>query len=275
MLKIDFDLSTFEEVEVVPVGDVHIGSPQCDEATFKATIDYILEEPENPRRARVCLLNGDLTESVTRTSKGDLFDLTMTPSVQIATMIKYLLPLMETSERYPQGKIISYCAGNHDFGRYKETGISASESIAVRLGLEDRYSEDGCYTFIYCKRIGDDARAVHTLYNTHLTGSAGTIGGKANRVLRAGVNGGILADVIVGSHVHEPLTFKEDIIVPNTHKAVLHQQTVTYVITNAYLRFGGYAQRGGMKPATIAVPRIFLRQGENSGKRYTFTEVSL
>ena len=180
MLKIKFELPESEWVEVVPIGDVHIGNPLCDEASFKAAIDYVLVEPEDLKGARICLLNGDLTESVTRTSKGDIFDLTMTPSVQVATMIKYLLPLMETSSKYPQGKILSYCAGNHDNGRYKDTGISASESIAVKLGLEERYSEDGCYTFLFCKRIGDVAKAVHTIYNTHLSGSAGTVGGKAN-----------------------------------------------------------------------------------------------
>ena len=97
MLKIKFELPESEWVELVPVGDVHMGNSFTDEASFKATIDYILEEPADPRGARVCLLNGDLTESVTRHSKGDIFDLTMTPSVQVATMIKYLLPLMETS----------------------------------------------------------------------------------------------------------------------------------------------------------------------------------
>ena len=131
------------------------------------------------------------------------------------------------------------------------------------------------YFFLFCKRIGDVAKAVHTIYNTHLSGSAGTVGGKANRVLKAGVNGGILADVVVGSHVHEPMTFKEDIIVPNANKFVLNQQTVTYVITSAHLRDGGYAQRGGMKPSTIAVPKILLKQGESTGKRYTYTEVIL
>lgn len=275
MLKIDFRLPLSEEIELVPLGDVHIGSPQCDEASFKAAVDYILEEPSNPKCARVCLLNGDLTESVTRNSKGDIFDLTMTPSVQVATMINYLLPLTETSEKYPQGKIISYCAGNHDYGRYKDTGISAAESIAVKLGLEDRFSVDGCYTFLTCKRIGDKSNVAFTIYNTHLSGSAGTIGGKANRVLRAGVNGGVLADVIIGSHVHEPLTFKEDIIVPTPYKMSLHQKTVTYVITSAHLRYGGYAQRGGMKPATIAVPKVLFKQGEKNGSRYAYTEVLL
>ena len=264
----------------MPIADVHIGNELCNEAEFKKIVDYILEEPDDPRCARICLLNGDLTESVTKTSRaGDVFEQTMTPSVQVATMVKYLRPLTETSKKYPQGKILSYCAGNHDEGRYKDTGISAAESIAVGLGLEDRFSKDGCYSFIKICGLNKQATTVGTLYNTHLTGGGSTIGGKANRVLKAGLHGGILADIICGSHLHEPLTFKEDVIVPKPHECRVKQMTITYVLTNAFLRFGGYSQRGGMKPATISVPRIFLLQGRDQSKkqnkRFIYTEVIL
>lgn len=192
-------------------------------------------------------------------------------------MIKYLLPLTETSKKYPMGKILSYCAGNHDFGRYSDTGISSAESIAVGLGLEDRFSVDGCYSFITVKRVQTNGTALHTLYNQHLTGSGTTVGGKANRVGK--VSNGVIADVIVGSHLHLPLTFKEDIILPNTNKKMIEQRTITYLITNAFLRYGDYAQRSSMKPSTISVPRIYLMQGrqqfDGDSKRYTYTEVIL
>lgn len=277
MLTIRYELPESELVEVVPIGDCHIGNPLCSESDLKRTIDYILEEPDDPKGARICLLNGDLTESVTRSSKGNLFDLVYTPSVQVAMMIKYLLPLTETSKKYPMGKILSYCAGNHDFGRYSDTGISSAESIAVGLGLEDRFSVDGCYSFITVKRVQTNGTALHTLYNQHLTGSGTTVGGKANRVGK--VSNGVIADVIVGSHLHLPLTFKEDIILPNTNKKMIEQRTITYLITNAFLRYGDYAQRSSMKPSTISVPRIYLMQGrqqfDGDSKRYTYTEVIL
>lgn len=279
MRKIVFDLMDFEEVEIVPIADVHIGNPLCNEAEFKRIVDYIKEEPENPKMARICILNGDLTESVTRTSKaGNVFDQTMSPSVQMATIVKYLLPLTETSKKYPNGKILSYCAGNHDFGRYGDTGISMSETIAVRLGLEDRYSTDGCYSFIKVKRYQHTGKtSCFTVYNQHMTGGGATIGGKANRVAK--ISNGIIADLIIGSHVHAPITFKEDICVPNYSDYALPQKTITYVVTNAFLRYGDYAQRSGMKPSTISVPRIFLKQGRTSKQhgdsRFTYIETLL
>lgn len=279
MLKIVFDLTEFNSVEIVPIADTHCGSQYFAESEFKRIVDYILEEPEDPKCARICLLNGDLTESVTKSTKaGDIFEMTMTPAVQVATMVKYLLPLTETSKKYPQGKILSYCAGNHDEGRYKDTGISAAESIAVGLHLEDRFSTDGCYSFLKIRRNNGNA-IVGTIYNTHMSGGGTTIGGKANRVLKAGINGGIIADVVVGSHVHEPLTFKEDYLDVNRNNCTLKQRTITYVITNAFLRYGGYSQRGGMKPATISVPKIFFLQGRdqsgNRDDRFLYNEVIL
>lgn len=275
MLEINFDLSSFESVELVPLSDVHLGHPLCDEAEFKRLIDYILEEPDDPKCARICLLNGDLTESATKTNRnGNVFEQIYTPSVQVAMMINYLRPLTETSKKYPQGKILSYCAGNHDSDRYKETGISAAESIAVGLGLEKRYSVNGCYSFIKLKSPKEGI-SIHTVYNTHMTGGSTTVGGKANRIAK--ISNGVIADLIIGSHVHLPLTFKEDIILPFTGIALV-QQTITYLITGAFLKYGDYAEKMSLKPATISTPRVFLKSyREVNGLRRVrkYTEVIL
>jgi len=275
MLKIVFDLSQFESVEIVPIADTHIGNILCDIQALHDTISYVMKEPTDPKCARICLLNGDLTESVTRQSVGNIFDMTMTPQVQVATMIEMLKPLSVPTEKYPQGKILSYCGGNHDTDRYKDTGITAAESIACALGLEDRYSPNGCYSFIALKRIQDEKGISRvSIYNQHMTGSAGTVGGKANRIGK--ISNGIIADVIVGSHVHLPLTYKEDVIIPYEQKAVMRQKTVTYVITNAFLRFGDYSQKMGMKPSTVTVPRIFVKQKRGlDSERLIYTEVIL
>ena len=279
MLKIQFDLSDFYSVEILPISDVHCGNPLCDIGALKDIIEYVNEEPDDPNMARICLLNGDLTESVTRRSVGNVFDMTMSPQLQVATMIEMLKPLAEPREHYPMGKILSYCGGNHDVDRYKDTGITSAESIACGLGLEDRYSAEGCYSFIRMKRVhGNNGLCfVATMYNSHLTGAGQTAGAKANRIQRASL--GILADVYVGSHFHSPMTYKEDIIIPSEQSCVLTQKTMTFVISSAFLKYGDYAQKMGMRPSTIAVPRIFIGQGRNcqkkNDKRYTKVEVLL
>ena len=274
MLKVVFDLTQFEEVELIPIADVHIGSPLCDISSLHDTISYVLKEPENVNRARICLLNGDLTESVTRKSVGNVFDMTMTPQLQVATMIEMLKPLAQPSEKYPQGKILSYCGGNHDVDRYKDTGITSAESIACGLGLEDRYSSDGCYSFIELAKLqAPKEKICVTCYNTHLTGSGQSTGAKANRISK--LSAGILADLFVGSHFHNPMTFKEDIIIPYGQKRALSQKTMTYVISNCFMRYGDYAQRAGMKPASIVVPKIIIKQRRIGAKSERFTQIEV
>lgn len=163
MLKIIFDLTQFERVEIVPIADVHIGNILCDIQALHDIISYVLKEPDDPNCARICVLNGDLTESVTRKSVGNIFDMTMTPQIQVATMIEML----------------------------------------------------------------------------------------------------------------KPLTFKEDVIIPAVNNTALIQKTITYVVTNAFLRYGDYSQRSGMKPSTIKVPKIFINQGRYKGDRFINVEVLL
>lgn len=272
MFKIDFDLPLTEAVELIPLADTHVGNPLCNIQALHDTISYISKEPDDPKWARICLLNGDLTESVTRHSLGNVFDMDMSPSVQVATVINMLKPLTEKSDKYPRGKILSYCGGNHDTDRYKETGITASESIACGLEIEDRYSPSGCYTFLRMKRINDNnKRVLYTIYNQHMTGSAGTVGGKANRLEKMS---GVFADLYVGSHLHMPMTYKEDVIHPSNQTLV--QKTMTFVLTNAFLRYGDYSQKMGMKPATIKVPRILIYQRRvNNDGRSIETDVIL
>lgn len=277
MLKVVFDLTEFEEVELVPIADCHVGHLLSDIQLLHDTIAYVNQEPEDPKCARICLLNGDLTESVTRNSVGNVWDMTMTPQLQVATMIEMLKPLSEPREKYPQGKILSYCGGNHDNDRYKDTGITASESIACGLGIEDRYSPDGCYSFIKLKAMQMEKKRtiIATCYNQHLTGSAGTVGGRANRIQR--LSGSVFADLYVGSHFHSPLTYKEDIILPNYTKCSLGQKTMTYVLTGAFMKYGDYAQRSSMRPSTLATPRIFFKQKRyrDNCNRYFGVEVIL
>ena len=103
------------------------------------------------------------------------------------------------------------------------------------------------------------------------------MGGKANRLER--ISNGVIADLIIGSHIHTAQAFKEDILLPAEQTQALTQKTITYVSTSALLRYGGYAQKMGMKPATITFPKIYIRQKRDkvtgNKNRFFITEVLL
>lgn len=262
MIENVFDLSSFTEAEIIVLSDWHIGNPLCNEELIARVCDYISQEPENPKCARLAIMNGDFCECITKSSKvGDIFNGQIyTPETQLAICKKYLLPLTETSKKYPRGKIISNAYGNHDNSRqYKDAGISCSTSLACALGIEDRSTSDGVYTFLKLKglfRAKDNC--CFTIYNTHGTGGGATIGAKANRIEK--VSNQFLADLIILGHTHSALTFKEDIIVPQTNTQTTRLHTTTFVNASSMLEFGNYGERAGMRPQTINIPRIYLKQ---------------
>lgn len=54
---------------------------------------------------------------------------------------------------------------------------------------------------------------------------------------------------------------------PNYTKMALVQKSVTYLLCNAFLRYGDYAQKMSMKPATITFPKVFVTQVRCGGKK--------
>lgn len=262
MIENVFDLTSFEEVELIVLSDWHIGNPLCNEELIARTCEYIKQEPSNPKCARVCIMNGDMMETITKNSKvGDVFaGQIYTPQTQLAICKKYLLPLTETSKKYPNGKIVANCFGNHDFQRqYKDSGISCSTSLACGLNIEDRSTSDSCYSFIKLKSIyRTNDKCVFTIVNTHGTGGGASIGGKANRIEK--ISNQFLADLVIMGHTHTSFTFKEDMIVPQTNTQTTRLHTTTFVNVSSMLEFGDYGERTGMRPQNINVPRIFLKQ---------------
>lgn len=262
MIENVFDLSSFSEVELIVLSDWHIGHPLCNEELIQRTCEYIKQEPENKNCARVCILNGDMMDTVTRTSKfGDVFNgMTYSPQTQIAICKKYLLPLTETSKKYPKGKIISNAYGNHDHMRqHRDSDISCSTSLACGLGIEDRSTSDGIYTFLKLKSLyRKDDKMIYTIYNTHGSGGGCSIGAKANRLEK--ISNQFLADLIIMGHTHTAMTYKEDIVVPQTNTQTTRMHTTTFVNTASMISFGDYGERGGMRPQTVTIPRIYLKQ---------------
>lgn len=262
MLENVFDLTSFSEVELIVLSDWHIGNPLCNEDLIARICDYIAQEPDNPKCARVCLMNGDFCETITKTSKvGDIFQGQIyTPQTQLALCKKYLLPLTETSKKYPKGKIIANAYGNHDHLRqYKDSGISISTSLACGLGIEDRSTSDGVYTFLKLKSLYRTTdNTIFTIYNTHGTAGSSTMGGKVNRIGKIGNQ--FLADLIIMGHTHSSFTYKEDMVIPQTNTQTTKLHTTTYVNVSSMLSFGDYGERAGFKPQNINVPRIYLSQ---------------
>lgn len=100
-----------DRVQVMPLGDVHLGAETCDVNLFKANVQNCLD------RGVYVVGMGDYLETATLGSVGDIFGQNPSPQGQFDEMLEILTPLVE------KGLLI----GLHD-GNYKWFPLS------VRIG---------------------------------------------------------------------------------------------------------------------------------------------
>jgi hypothetical protein len=204
------------------------------------------------------LLNGDLCESAIRTSHGDIYKQVGSPDDQKKQVAKWLLPI--------KGKILGMTTGNHEQRIYRESGTDISDYIAEKL--EVPYRAEG---MLYKLSFGDnnnytsDKPYVFWVYISHGYGGARTKGGKAVKVER--LSYWQLADVFAMSHDHEvnvapSVRFEADPrgaeIENGFLTGVVREKRIMLVKTNAYVKFGGYAEIGGFSPSDLSTPVINL-----------------
>lgn len=236
------DLTTSNEIVIYLIADVHIGSEYANTKAFKDVISEVLEEDN-----RYVILNGDLIDNATKNSVS--YDYTgLSPSASIGLCLEYLKPLADN------GRILCINSGNHE-DRSEEVNLNPTLFIANALGLQDVYSNAMSVLFV---RIGEDYMTrTFSILAYHGSGGGIRIGSKANKVEDLGKI--INCDVYCMSHVHSPLTFKEDYFDADTNKRTITQRTRQFVVSNSFLKYGGYGEKKGYVPSAISVPKIHLR----------------
>jgi len=251
-----------KEVKVVPISDAHYGNPYFSKRHFLETINFVKHT-----RGVVAICTGDLCESAIRTSKGEIFEAVGSPKKQRDWMIKQLKPIKH--------KILGITTGNHEIRIANETSMDMSEDIAKALNVP--YRPEGILlkiSFGSGNEGHEDKPYVYWCYATHGYGGARTKSAKAVKVERCAT--WIHADFYIMSHDHvanvapdvyllpDPRTYAEKIVVDEetittgfqVGKVTAHRKML--IKSNAYLKWGGYAEMGGFPPSDLATPVITL-----------------
>ena len=253
MRVVNFEVES-NEIQIVPLADLHIGNPQCDEVLIKEVCEYIEKTPNC-----YTILNGDIVDNNVRNSVGSVFEQTMSPVNQVTTAAYYL------SKIAAKKKIINMTVGNHEARSEKDTGLSPSDLLLAKLmqyddTLNERYCIDGAYTFL---TISDDklnrskGHTCFTIFNLHGNGSGMKVGGKIQRL--DDMQSIIQAHVYIRSHTHIPETHRGVVLNVVPQQRTIHEEQCIFVNTNAFLKYGGYGARNGMKPLARAIPLITLK----------------
>jgi len=244
----------FNELRLVPISDLHYGNPLCSVKHFLYTVKFI-QDHDNA----YTYLNGDLVEAVVVDSKGDIFGQRFTPQKQRDDVIEMLLPIRD--------KILGMTTGNHEHRIYNKVGVDISQDIAQSLGVP--YRPEGMILKIIFGEGNNRTKGrpfVFWGYTSHGYGGARTKSAKAIKAERPA--GWVSrADFITISHDHVVNASPDVDFIPDNRgtetdngflsgKIVEHRKEL--IKTNAYLKWGGYAEMGGFPPSDLATPVIWL-----------------
>lgn len=237
---------TAKLIEIHPMADLHLGDIHSD---FKAIMEKI-EHIKNTDNA-YCILDGDLMDAAIATSIGDTYGASLQPMEQLKQCVKIFEPIKD--------KILAVLPGNHEGRIYKTDGIDITEVMCSQLGIADRYSPTTALLFIRlgkqsAKRQGRPFR--YTAYVTHGSGGGRKEGGKVNRL--ADLASIVDADIYIHAHTHLPLIFRESFFRTNESNSSVAEVEKLFVNTAASLRYGGYGDKQGFKPASRKSPVIYL-----------------
>ena len=244
----------FKQIRVVPISDLHYGNPLCSVKHFQNTVDFVKNNDDV-----FAFLNGDLAETAIRTSKGDIYKQKIDPQKQRDDVLDLLKPI--------KNKILGMTTGNHESRINDLCGLDISKDIAK--DLEIPYRPEGMLLKIMFGDGNNRTKGkpfVFWAYITHGYGGARTKAAKAVKAERVGT-WMPRADFVAMSHDHVVNVAPDVDLVPDNRgapfmgdflsgKVTAHRKML--IKTNAYLKFGGYAEMGGFPPTDMATPVILL-----------------
>ena len=247
---IQVELPYFDEIEVIPFADVHVGDEWTNITMVKNVIDFVLAKPN-----RFVILNGDLMDMALTMSVSDTYSATMSPMQQVQNTAKLFKPLIDGK------RILAMGTGNHEDRVYKHTGIDVSRMLALEMGITDRYSENSFVLFVkfgeaYGKHINNNKKNVYSFYCSHGYGGGKKSGSKMNNVVD--MSRTVEADIYIFSHVHDVMGKPSDSFRCDYQNMTLQRITKWHLISNAWQNFGGYGLKQGFPPASREVGYVTL-----------------
>lgn len=244
MKYITKDLGHSEDIYIIPLSDVHIGEKGFNEKL----LDDIIKRVKETNNLYVMLL-GDLINNGTKTSKSDVYHEVMTPHEQVNYIVDKLKPI--------KNKILGMVSGNHEDRTARDSGVDLSNVIADFLDLP--YDSASVTYQVRHGKFGS-GKNNYVIYTTHGFGGGATKGAKSNKLLK--LSELCIADLYVMGHIHDIITFKDAIYVPDTRHDKIILKERTYLSTGSCLEYGGYAEKMLLRPGSSGFPLIHLNKGK-------------
>ena len=240
MKTLYYNLKNYNCINILPLADLHVGSPECDVEYIKKLIFNAVEDKNT-----FVILNGDLVDMALPGTPGNQYTATMTPDRQIKTVTDLLHPLSDV------GRILCVLNGNHEERLLKASGVSVASQIAKSLGIPMAYSNDTALIFL---DVGDVS---YTIYATHGAGcTCREVSSKINKL--SSLADVLDADLYLSAHSHLPATFREGFLRIDRTKGQVEKIDHLFVNCASALEWGGYAEQQGYNPPANVYPVVSL-----------------
>jgi len=247
-----------------PIGDVHLGSANCDKGLFDATIKAVRDDDD-----ALWIGVGDFIEAIAPNDKrwnaGGVDEAIVNLASQDRIGDVYVEKLADKLAPIA-GKCIGYSDGNHEqvFNRHYYTNLSVR--VLDAIGRPDCYVEWACLTRLAFEH--GTARTTLRIFSHHGWQGGRQEGAKVNesRRLLAYVD----ADIYLTGHSHSKFVVPHTRITVNPSWTKEVAKTVYTCHTGSYLRtlqqnHVGYAERAGFPPTTLGGVRFRLRPKHEGG----------
>lgn len=251
--------STSSEIEIIPIGDIHLGHRNCDEALLHRAVDHIRSHDN-------CywIGMGDMTECIARRDPRHLesnyaewlWGEDLVFKAQRERLAEALLPIGD--------KCLAYLSGNHEHHVKARLGVdmyhTPVEAIAPDTGIAL-----GVHGFVTLKLRrksgGHDVKNFH-IYAHHGYGGGRLAGGKALKLER--LPGSYDAHLYLMGHLHSLQVVPGMRLYPPNKGGQIKHREWRAVMTGAFLRTcvegqEMYAEQAGYKPLAVGYPTITIR----------------
>jgi predicted phosphodiesterase len=248
LIKHSFDEVPF--INIYPIGDVHIGSKECDLKLFKEVIEMIANDPYG-----YAVLSGDIMNMGLRNSKSNVYEEVLNPFQQKELCYELLKPIKD--------KIIAGCSGNHEYRAVKEVGCNPLYDVFCRLGIENVYRENACFIKLSVN-VGSKLGSRFVPYGVVLTHGSSK---NKDEKWTYSVDG---CDVFISGHTHlgthQPLGKIRMDLRHDSVKAVDYQ----HIVVMPFQSYGGYAIRGKYMPNALGNFQKITLSGEKRRVGYSY-----
>ncbi len=243
MKSFDFP-ADWDSMKIVTINDVHYGDDLSSIAKFRTFIQMIKDDP---RFYVICL--GDLINNNLKSSKGNCHEDIMSPQEQKKGIIKELTPIKD--------KILYMVSGNHEYRTNKEAGSDPTEDIAMVLGVP--YERDGAIFKVTLGKDKHNKRVAYVISAFHGQGGG--------RKVSAGLNiaedflscmDGV--DIITIGHTHKLTSGRISSLRVDPKNNCITQIDKLIVVGGHWVEYGGYAERGMMRPSPVG-PGVIMLDG--------------